>query len=419
MSESTLYRARHIFPVSSPPLYDGAVLVEEGRIRAVGPAAALAPPHEGVRVVDLGESVLLPAAVNAHTHLELTGLSRAIPGGLSFAEWVVALIRARRPLTFEEYTEAARLGVAELRASGTAAVGEITTFGASVRPLVESGLPALIYYELLGIDPAAAPELLRRGQRQIAQWRDEYAGTAVRFGLSLHAPYTVSAELFQLAGRWCADEGVPLCVHAAESPVETAWLRDGSGEIGSVLYAAAGWPVDRDAAPGCSPIAYLSGLGVLDAQPLLAHGVQVDGHDLALLARSGSAVAHCPRSNTSLGCGRLPYAAYRASGVRLGLGTDSRASSPSLSLWDELAAAYAAHTAAGESPSPNDLLRLATLGGAEALGLAQELGSLDAGKHTALACASLTHLRESERDRAELVVQALAQGRLSPGPVPR
>jgi 5-methylthioadenosine/S-adenosylhomocysteine deaminase len=414
MSSVTVYRARHIFPVSLAPVRDGAIAVEHERIVACGAASQVMRTYPSARVVDEGESALFPAAVNVHTHLELTGLASAIPEGLSFAAWVVALVRARRALTTEQYTEAARRGLAELAASGTAAVGEITTFGASVRPLAENGMHGVVYYELLGIDPADAGALLRRGQLQIARWREECAGTPLRFGLSLHAPYTVSTELFRLAGRWCAEENIPLAIHAAESPAETMWLRDGTGEIADVLYRAAGWPVDPRGAPGCSPMAYLDRLGVLSARPLLAHGVQVDRDDLRLLAGSGSAVAHCPRSNARLGCGRLPYAAYHAAGVPLGLGTDSRASAPSLSLWEEAAAAYTAHGAAGETLDPHDVLRLTTLGGAEVLGVADELGSLEAGKCAKLACASLRSLDERERASADAVALALAQGRLVP-----
>jgi 5-methylthioadenosine/S-adenosylhomocysteine deaminase len=282
---------------------------------------------------------------------------------------------------------------------------------------VESGLGGVIYYELLGVDPSSAPDLLARGQRQIAQWRQEYAGARVGFGLSLHTPYTVSADLFRLATRWCMDEGVPLSIHAAESPAETHWLASGSGEIADVLYASAGWPVNPALAPGCSPVAYLDRLGALAAHPLLAHGVQVSDDDVRRLKESGSTVAHCPRSNTHLGCGRLPYHSYHAARVRFGLGTDSLASSPSLSIWDELAAAYAVHSAAGESPNPHDLLRLATLGAAEALGVDSALGSLEVGKSAGLASAPLTSLSRHEADDASQVLLALAHGRITPGPV--
>jgi 5-methylthioadenosine/S-adenosylhomocysteine deaminase len=417
MPSQTLYRARYVFPVSVSAFMDGAVVVEDDRIVAVGLASSLVGAYPAARQIDLGQSALFPTAINAHTHLELTSMASALPEGLPFAEWVVALVRARRALTQDDYVRAAERGVAAVLASGTAAVGEITTYGASVRPIVESGLGGVIYYELLGVDPASAPDLLARGQRQVKQWQQQYAGAPVQFGLSLHAPYTVSADLLRLTARWCADHGVPLSIHAAESPAETQWLASGSGEIADVLYTAAGWSVNRALAPGCSPLAYLDHLGVLAAHPLVAHGVQVSDDDVHRLARTGSAVAHCPRSNTYLGCGRLPYRSYRAARVRLGLGTDSLASSPSLSIWDELAAAYVVHSAAGESPDPHDLLRLATLGAAEALGIDGELGSLDVGKRARLACAPLTLLSSSETEGPERILLALAQGRIIPVPV--
>src|SRR5260370_22613445 len=97
---------------------DGAVVVERGRILAVGAAAALGGGYLSARIVDLGARALLPAAVNAHTHLELSGLSGTIAEGTPFADWVIALVRARRHLTFADYARAAAEGIAQLRASG-------------------------------------------------------------------------------------------------------------------------------------------------------------------------------------------------------------------------------------------------------------------------------------------------------------
>jgi cytosine/adenosine deaminase-related metal-dependent hydrolase len=409
----TMYRARHVFPVSVAPIRDGALVVEGGRILDVGEAAVLGERHPNARRVDLGDSALLPGAVNAHTHLELSGLAGAIPEGLEFGPWVLELVRARRPLTFADYTQAATEGVALMRDAGTAAVGEISTFGASPHPLAESGMRALVYYELFGANPADAPALLRRGQEQIERWREEYAGTRLRFGLAPHTPYTTSAELLRLATEWCRAEGVPLSIHAAESPAESQFLRDGTGPIADDLYTAAGFMVDQSGVPGKSPIAYLDGLGVLRARPLLAHGVQVDRDDLARLAATETPVAHCPRSNARLHCGRLPWSAYREAGVQMALGTDSLASAPSLSTWDEASYAYTVHSAAGEPPDPHELLRLATLGGAEALGWGDEIGSLAPGKSAELACAALPNLDERERADGEAVLRALVGGRLS------
>lgn len=417
MGQEVIVRARHLFPVSRDPIADGAVVARDGRIEDVCAYTVALARYPNARLIDLGESLLVPAAVNAHTHLELTNLAGRIPPGLPFAEWIIALVRASRSCSPEDFRQGAQNGVQLLLDAGTAGVGEICTHGQSVDSLAESGLLGVVYYELLGVDPSQAETLLERGQRQIALWRERYAGTGLRFGLSLHTPYTVSARLFQLASQWLQAEGIPFCVHAAESPAESRFLATGDGPIADTIYASAGWPHESDDAPGCSPIEYLRRLGALEARPLLVHGVQVDTDDLVTLARALVTVAHCPRSNAWLGCGRLRYAAYRRAGVHLALGTDSLASSPSLSLWDEAASAYNAHTASGDDVRPADLLRLVTLDGATALALEKELGSLDIGKRARLACATLKPLSEREREHAGETLQALMDGRLRVQPV--
>jgi aminodeoxyfutalosine deaminase len=414
MPMMTLYRASHVFPVSEAPIRNGAVLVDGGSIQAIGPFAALSDHFTSARAVDLGDSALVPAAVNTHTHLELTGFAARIPEGLEFTEWILELIRIRRQCTVEDLAQAAAEGAAMARAAGTSAIGEISSLGLAVEPLLRNGLRGIVYFELLGVDPAQAPDLLRRGQERIRAWRADYGEGQLRFGLSLHAPYTVSTELFRLATRWCEEEGVPLSIHTAESPAESEWLTDHTGPITERLYRSLGLPLNPAGPPRCSPVAYLDWLGVLAVRPLLAHGVQVDHVDLVRLAATQTPVAHCPRSNARLRCGRLPYSAYRAAGVRMSLGTDSLASSPSLSVWEELAFAYDTHAAAGQPPAPADMLRTATLGGAEALGLAGELGSLAVGKRAEMVCTPLTPLEARDREDAEVVLAALCAGRLTP-----
>ncbi|HEY1389504.1 MAG TPA: amidohydrolase family protein, partial [Ktedonobacterales bacterium] len=328
------------------------------------------------------------------------------------------LVSYSRTRTPEDFERAAYAGVEMLRASGTVAVGEICTFGQSVRPLVASGLYGIVYYELLSPDPARADELLRKGQQQIEQWRREYPQDRIRFGLAPHTLYTTSAELLRATAKWCRAEDVPLSIHVAEPPAETQFLRDATGPIAELLYAGAGWPIHPERAPGVSPVAYLEQLDVLAARPLLAHGVEVDAEDVARIAHAEAAVAHCPRSNIQLQCGRMPYGVYRAAGVRLAFGTDSLASSPSLAVWDDAIAAHEMHTAAGETPTPTELLRLATLGGADALGLADELGTLEPGKVAAMACIPLDTLTPTEQADAEAVLAALVAGHVKPEALP-
>lgn len=390
MSALTLLTARFVFPVASAPITDGAVVVDGERILAIGHASDLASSYPSARRVDLGEAALVPAAVNAHTHLELTALEDALPPNLDMAPWILALMRARGALDADALRASAAEGVRRSLASGVAAVGEICSAGQSVGPVAESDLRGVVYYEMLGTDPTRADELLERGQRQLDAWRATYPDARVRFGLSLHAPYTVSAPLFQKAAAWARAEGVPVSIHAAESPAETAWLRDRSGDIRDTLYATLGLPPDLEPAAARSPMRYLDALGALGPDTLLAHGVHVDSNDLALLRETRTSVAHCPRSNTRLRNGRLPWEAYHAAGVRLALGTDSLASSPSLSIWDEAAYAADLHAQAGEALTSAELLRLATLAGAEALGVADDLGSLAPGKLARFASAPLT-----------------------------
>lgn len=413
-----LYTARLIFPVSDEPIRDGAVAVEGGRIAAVGAASSLRERYSSARVVDLGERALLPGLINAHTHLELTHHAGHIPDNLPFIEWIYPMVSYSRTRTPDDFEQAAYAGIELLRASGTVAVGEICTFGQSVRPLVESGLSGVVYYELLSPDPSRAGDLLREGQQQIERWRKEYPHSRIRFGLSPHTPFTVSAELMRAAAEWCRAEDVPLSIHVAESPAETQFLRDATGPVAELLYAGAGWPLDPTRAPGISPVAWLDQLGVLAARPLLAHGVQVDADDLTRIAQADASVAHCPRSNTRLRCGRMPFGLYRAAGVKLALGTDSLASSPSLAVWDDAIAAHALHTAAGETPTPTEVLRLATLGGADALGLADDLGTLELGKRAEMACVPLDALTPEERGSADVVLAALVAGRIGPEALP-
>lgn len=416
-SADSLLMARHVYPVASEPLEDGAVAVRGERIVAVGLAVDLAARFPTARRVALGDAALVPAAVNAHTHLELTALEGAIPPDLDMASWILALLRARSTLDDAAIRDSAAEGVRRTLAAGIAAVGEICTAGQSVGPMVESGLRGVVYYELLSGDPARADEVLARGQAQLARWRADYPQAKVRFGLSLHATYTVSAPLFQRASAWARAEGIPLSIHAAESPAETQWLRDRTGPIRDTLYATLGLAPDLEEPAGRSPVRYLRDLGALGPQTLLAHGVQVDADDLALLAASGAAVVHCPHSNTRLLNGRLPLAAYRDAGVRLSLGTDSLASAPSLSIWREAAYAADLHGRAGETLTPTEALRLATLGGADALGVSDELGSLQPGKLARFAFAPLGGLDAAARATSSDALAAVMSGRVALGPL--
>ena len=397
-----LYKAQYIYPVSSPPIIDGIIVIDGERITAVGPAEEMLQQYPGAQVTDLGSIMLLPQAVNAHTHLELTplaGLGKEYFAERSFVQWIRNLVTVWRTIPAEVQVEGSREACRMLVESGTAAVGDISNTHASLAPLLESGLYGVIYHEMLNPDPAEAPRVLQRAQEQVRQWRSEYGEERMRFGVTLHTPFTVSAELFRITLPWVIEEQVPFCIHAAESPAEAEYLLYGTGEIADTLFPSTVPITQWISPPGCSPVSYLDRLGVLAARPLLAHGVQVDRDDLRLLAERRIPVAHCPRSNFLLNCGRMPLEAYQEARVLVALGTDSLSSSPSLSVWEEGISAMRMHQAASVKLDPHDLLRMCTLDGARALGFDAMLGSLEAGKLARLAVGRMDETGEHNIDQ--------------------
>lgn len=408
-------RAKFIFPVSAPPIHDGAILIKDNHIQAVGSWHNIRKSYLYDQVYDIGNSALLPAAINAHTHLELTSLANAIPANTPFIDWILSLVKARKAQSTNELVASLEQGIDMVHSFVTAAVGDIATNESIVERLAQDHLAGIVYYELLGTEPQQAGTILEQAQQKLAQWQKHYQKTDFQFGLSLHSPYTTSPELLQQTANWCKKNSTPLSIHVAESVDETEFLFNGSGEIPNKLYRAAGWPQQPFPIPKCSSIRYLNKLNVLDARPLLIHGVQATDEDLDILKRKEITVVHCPRSNTQLMNGRFRLAHFMEAGIKVCLGTDSLASCPSLSLWEEMQAAWNIHTQAGDNISPHMYLTCATLHGACALDLADKYGSLEKGKRALFGVAALDSYPEYGSCDMEKVLENLMTGECQVG----
>jgi cytosine/adenosine deaminase-related metal-dependent hydrolase len=359
-----------VVPVDGPPIEDGAVSIEEGRIAAVGTTEELG---EGER---FHEAAIVPGFVNAHTHLEYA-VYAGFGDGLAFDEWLLTHMERKARLEEADPVAIARLGAAECLRSGATTVADASFTGAAALACHELGLRCLVHLEVFGASADALAEQFEPKRARI----EHVLSDRVRLGVSPHAPYTVSAELY----RACLDLGLPIATHLAESEAEQTWLRTGRGawETHPALLADP---------PGRTAIRHLAAHGLLDRRVVAAHCVKVDEEELELLARYDVAVAHCPRSNALLGCGIAPVSELRAAGVRVGLGTDSPASTPSFDVFEETRAAiFAARARAerAEALSAEDALELTTLGAARALGLENEVGSLAPGKRADVAVVSL------------------------------
>lgn len=339
---------------------DGAVVIEElGGKRTI---VDITDRESAIRVwpeatVHDAGFAISPTPVNAHTHLDLSDMpivddvyERFIPTVIDFAG------SGGRTLA------AAQRGVAEVLASGVTAVGDIVTRRDVLAWLLgHPDLTGVAYWEVIGMDPAQADAQLQETEELIREFLPLQRPGGVRLGLTPHTPQTVTDRLLVGLTRLAQQYGLPVQIHVEESPLEKPMFVHGEGELAEVRrsFDPAWQP------PGVSPIRHLEQLGVLSARPTLVHMVNVDEEEIRLIQKHSCSVVHCPRSNDQLSCGRFPWELYARHGVSVAIGTDSRGSSPSLAVQDEVRHALQLH---GDRASAQALVRAAVKGGHQVLG---------------------------------------------------
>lgn len=372
-----IYTASYVLPISSAPIAGGAIAVQDGVITAVGPAAELSGAA-GAKVTDLPGCVIVPGLVNAHTHLELTHFPAwkvrkdldYLPR--TYVEWVSQVVKIRRALAPGEVELSVREGLRFCIESGTTAVGEILSDFSLAPVYAASPLSVRLFLEGIGHDPVQCAALLKHMEASLNS-----LGNRLLPGISPHTPHTVSRQLFLDLQALAQRLGASKAVHLSESLEEVSFMFDSTGPIAEVMYPMARWEEYLPAPLKATSTSYLDGLGALDAKTLAIHAVHVTPSDVAILKERGVSVVLCPRSNDRLNVGRAPHHLLKSAGVPLALGTDSLASNDSLSLWDEMR--FLRETEP-DAFSVEELLAMATLGSARALGLDREVGTLEAGK---------------------------------------
>jgi 5-methylthioadenosine/S-adenosylhomocysteine deaminase len=376
-----LITAWAVLPVSGPPiLRNAAVVVDDGRIVAVGAKSrVMKSAGDDPEVIDLGESVLIPGVINAHTHLDQAWLGHDTRHSGDFISFFETYRTRRHSAEVQTVSNAADEAIAFMKSRGTVAVGDASSGTWTVPVLARHDIHATVSLELDRFRAADAESTMERAAEQIGEMeraRDEAgARERISIGLSPHGAHTTSGPLLKaLAGRASATDS-SMSIHISESEAERAFLVDGSGELSELLRRIDEWD-DSWKAPGLSTVDFLDRLGVLSARTIAVHCVHLNQQDLSRLQAREVAVVVCPRSNAVLGTGTAPVPRILGSGIPVALGTESPACTPDLDIFAEMAALRADHPGI----SPAAILRMATLNGARVLGLDQRLGSLDPGK---------------------------------------
>jgi len=408
VTDSTIHTAAWLINPDSPPVQGGAILVRDGMIVATGTLAELKARYSA-QVVEHHDCAILPGFINAHTHLELTHFPawRERNGmGYSprrFVDWIIQLIKVTRGLNDGDFRASLSEGLRKCIEAGTVAVGDIVT-RYDLLPLYGSPpLKGRLYLELLGHDPVRFASRLQQALKSAGSLDD--GNSLLSPGISPHTIYTIGEGNLAPIRTAAAAGALPLAIHISESLAEGAFTFDSSGPLAEEFYPFVSWQQYLEPPRHCSSTELFDRHGLLTPATLAIHCVHVTLTDAQILKQRGSTICLCPRSNERLDVGKAPAALFRKLGIPLALGTDSLASNDSLSLWDEMR--FALDHYAGDL-SPVDLLHMATLGGASALGLAGQLGSLEAGKQ-----ADFQIIRHAGHEEKGLLERIIGQGRIA------
>ena len=366
-------RARCLLPISEPPVENGAVLVEAGRIQWIGRWREC-PVEPGTRVVDLGEVVLMPGLINGHCHLDYTKMGGQIPPPKVFPDWVKTILSFKSHWSFSEYAESWLQGARMLLNSGTTTVADIEAVP-ELPPETWHSTPLRVvsFYEMTGVKSQRAPnELLQEAFDWIANLPE---ATGKEAGLSPHALYSTRPDLIRSAARAAREKNLLISTHLAESEAEFQMFADARGPFYDWLKGQRNM---TDCGKG-SPVQLASEYGLLQPNFIAVHVNYLAPGDAELLGQARCSVIHCPRSHDYFKHEPFPYEVLTKAGVNVCLGTDSLASSrkegsqpPELNLWNEMRLFARKHS----SVSPKEIFRMTTAHPARALHKSAELGAL-------------------------------------------
>ena len=362
-------RAKYLLTNPNTLINNGVVVVSNDKILFAGRFKDL-NKQEACRIIDLGNSVITPGLINAHSHLELTNLNGRINYTGSFAGWISQILNAKKGWTEDDYTLSVRSGIKKSIEAGTTTIADITRDGFSLAELRKSKLRKTVFYELIDFNPSRAEETIRDFK---ARFNDTYGNNLLSIGIFPHAPYTVSKDLYNQCSTVSDQLKIPIATHLSETNEEIEFLTKGTGNLATLLRdlnTLGDWNH-----PGLRPIAYLNQMGILKNNLMIIHCNYVTIEEIMMLKSSKSSIVYCPKSHKYFQHMIHPFRKLIDQNINIALGTDSLASNDSLSILDEMKCIYDGN----KDIKPQDIFFMGTIAGAVAVGLENKIGRLEPG----------------------------------------
>ena len=374
-------RARYLLTMQGPAIENGLVTIRDGWITGINDRDPLEP------ILDLGDVILMPGLVNAHTHLEFSDLATPLPAGDNFADWIRAIIAYRQQqrttdepsgLNSNQVQATVDQGLQESIRSGVTTIGEISTVAGSHRWYQETTIQTVLFQEILGLASEQIPDHLQTAAQHLAT--GNLKTSALTVGLSPHAPYSMHSELFQQVCQLAKRHHVPCALHLAESRDELELLESATGPLPQMLESLGVWNPDA-ITRGLAPLDYLQWMSETP-RSLIIHGNFLTPAEITFLGQQADRMSliYCPRTYSHFHDSTHPLSAMLEQGVLVALGTDSRATNPDLSLLAEMQHVGQSHP----TIAPDLIVQMGTSHGARALGLENVCGSIEPGKRADL-----------------------------------
>lgn len=412
-----LLTAKYVMPITSSFIENGAVLVRDDKIEAVGTAEELKAQYPDEELKDFGLAALMPGFVDCHTHLRYTAL-RGLFEDMVYADWKRAMLQVEPFFEKEDWEVSARLGALEAIASGITTVADVAFVSAAAHAVDEGGLRAICFREVTTVRPDSVERVMNEAIEDIERWSTQVDTSRIRFGLAGGPMYATHPKVYSAIAKYVGDGDMPVVVNAGGSKEETEFIRYGSGPF-SIHASKLAQHYDLNLPPwlpsGVSPVRYLYNWGILGVPNILViHGVQVDDTDIKILAQQGVSLAHCPRIAAKLGMGYAPINKMLDAGMTVAMGTDSPAAVDTTDMIDEMRLGLMLSRAMSDKGSKvmtsEKMLRMATIEAAKALNMDDQVGSLEPGKKADLIAIDLHNSHQNPTsDPAAAVIHTANQ----------